>query len=58
MAKGLGLALPSKGVEDTNARDALVQLGIDHAQGYYFVEPMMAEAFGAILKSNSGLPAA
>jgi diguanylate cyclase (GGDEF)-like protein len=49
MAHALGLRVVAEGVETQAQRELLTQLGCDFAQGFYFSEPMAAEALTALL---------
>ena len=44
MARTLGLRVVAEGVETTQQRDLLVQMGCDELQGYLFAKPMSARA--------------
>jgi diguanylate cyclase (GGDEF)-like protein len=41
LAHGLGMGVIAEGVETTEQRDALTELGSDLCQGFYFAEPMV-----------------
>ena len=47
MARSLGLRTTAEGVEELGQAEALLALGCDFAQGYYFGRPEGAEAFQA-----------
>lgn len=47
LADTLGLTTTAEGVEDEQAADALVHLGCNQAQGYYFAKPMDRRSFEA-----------
>ena len=40
LSHALGLRVVAEGIEDVARAEALVRLGADHAQGYYFGQPM------------------
>jgi len=44
LAHSLGLRVVAEGVETVEQYTALVELGCDELQGFYFAEPMTAEA--------------
>ncbi len=44
MAHSLGLSVVAEGVETSAQRDALLRLGCDELQGYFFARPMPADA--------------
>jgi diguanylate cyclase (GGDEF)-like protein len=41
LAHGLGMTVVAEGVETDQQRNALVELGADQCQGYYFARPML-----------------
>jgi EAL domain-containing protein (putative c-di-GMP-specific phosphodiesterase class I) len=47
MARSLGLKTTAEGVEEAGQAEALLALGCDFAQGYFFGRPEPAPAFGA-----------
>lgn len=47
LARDLGLTVVAEGVETSQVRDVLVELGCEFAQGYHFARPMSAHAFDA-----------
>lgn len=49
LAHALGLATVAEGVEDAGQLAALASLGCDLAQGYWFSEPVPADALAALL---------
>ena len=53
MAHELGIKVVAEGVETAEQRDLLIAAGCDYGQGYLFARPMTAEAFEALLKSQS-----
>jgi EAL domain-containing protein (putative c-di-GMP-specific phosphodiesterase class I) len=52
LAHNLGLETVAEGVEDSPTREALVELGCDQAQGYYFGRPMSAHELGVMVKAS------
>ncbi|MDH5648459.1 MAG: bifunctional diguanylate cyclase/phosphodiesterase [Gammaproteobacteria bacterium] len=46
LAQNLGLRVTAEGVESQDVCDMLVQLGCNHAQGFYFGKPVDADALG------------
>ena len=49
LAQGLALDLVVEGVETEPERDALAQLGVEHAQGYLFSRPVERDAAAMLL---------
>jgi diguanylate cyclase (GGDEF)-like protein len=49
MAQSLRLQVHAEGIEDANARDALLILGCDLGQGYYFARPQSAVEFERLM---------
>ncbi len=49
MAQSLRLQVHAEGIEDVNARDALLILGCDLGQGYYFARPQSAADFERLM---------
>lgn len=45
----LGYRVVAEGVEEADARDRLIAMGCDEAQGYFYARPMAADAFRAWL---------
>jgi diguanylate cyclase (GGDEF)-like protein/PAS domain S-box-containing protein len=45
LARALGMRVIAEGVETQSQADFLRRLGCDHAQGYYFAQPLTAEQF-------------
>jgi diguanylate cyclase (GGDEF)-like protein/PAS domain S-box-containing protein len=59
LARNLGLQVVAEGVETAEICDALVELGCDSAQGYYWSRPLPADALTAWLEQRArGGPAA
>ena len=44
LAHALGLDVVAEGVESAEQRDILLKLGCDELQGFFFAEPMPADA--------------
>jgi len=62
LAHGLGLTVVAEGVETAEQYQALVQLGSDSCQGFYFAHPMSGGKIDALIErrvggSNQLLPA-
>lgn len=53
LGKKLGLRLVAEGIETEEMRDAVVELGVDHLQGYFFGEAMPAGEFETWLAEYS-----
>ena len=51
LAHSLGLGVVAEGVEDRATGDALLAMGCDHAQGFFFARPQPAEVIGRLLAS-------
>jgi EAL domain-containing protein (putative c-di-GMP-specific phosphodiesterase class I) len=49
MAQSLSLQVHAEGIEDANSRDALLILGCDLGQGYYFARPQSAADFEQLM---------
>ncbi|HJV05706.1 MAG TPA: EAL domain-containing protein [Chromobacteriaceae bacterium] len=49
MAHSLNLIAIAEGVEDSHARDFLLEHGCDEAQGYFYSRPLPADDFAALL---------
>jgi diguanylate cyclase len=45
LAHNLGLKVVAEGVEDSETMHALIELGCDEAQGYYFSKPLAPTEF-------------
>jgi EAL domain-containing protein (putative c-di-GMP-specific phosphodiesterase class I) len=52
IAHTLGLTVVAEGVEHTAQQDALVQLGVDEAQGYLHAQPMPAQSMASWLRQH------
>lgn len=50
MIHGMGLKIVSEGIETKEQMEAVVGLGIDFIQGYYFAKPMQEDAFLKLLR--------
>ena len=53
LASALNLGVTAEGVEDAIQRDALVELGCQQGQGYYFARPQLPQDLGQMLASSS-----
>ena len=51
----LGVITVAEGIEDYSQLQALIELGCDQGQGYYFSRPVTAEAFEELLASSTEL---
>ena len=49
MGHMLGLPIVAEGVETAEQRNALLQLGCDYGQGYFFYKPLPVEEFEALI---------
>jgi len=58
LGKDLGLEVVAEGVETVAQRDALENMGCRCFQGWLFAKPMPTDAFEALVRSRSVLPAA
>ncbi len=56
LAKGLGLRVTAEGVETREQYDALLEMGSDWAQGYFFHRPMPLGETMNIIESDFRLP--
>ena len=52
LAHVLDLTVTAEGVETQGQRDAVLAMGCDFAQGYYYAKPMQASALRAWLGSQ------
>jgi diguanylate cyclase (GGDEF)-like protein/PAS domain S-box-containing protein len=51
LAKSLDIAVIAEGIETVDQANLLTNLGCDEAQGYFFYEPMPADALERVLKA-------
>jgi diguanylate cyclase (GGDEF)-like protein/PAS domain S-box-containing protein len=58
MARSLGKRVLAEGVERASQHAALLDMGCDQIQGYYFARPLEADAVEALLRGRAILPAA
>lgn len=56
LAKTIGATVIAEGVETEEQRQALVELGCEIAQGYYFCLPLAEEDFEWLLQTRPSLP--
>ena len=56
LARNLGMSVVAEGVETSGQLDRLHELTCDHAQGYYFSEPVNAAAATALIVSGLSQP--
>jgi diguanylate cyclase (GGDEF)-like protein len=56
LAHVLGLSVTAEGVETQAQRDAVATIGCESAQGFYYAEPMSAEAIGVRLATAPTIP--
>lgn len=56
LAHDLGLRVTAEGVETAKQAAWLRGLGVDRAQGYYFVPPLTSAAVAALLAHGAQLP--
>ena len=54
MARALDLSVVAEGVETTEQRDFLLQLGARYAQGYYFARPLAPPEFERFVRERMG----
>lgn len=52
MARSLNLTTTAEGIEDLAARDALMELGCEQGQGYFFARPLPAAEFSVFMASS------
>ena len=53
LADALGMSTTAEGVESVQLAQTLGALGCSHGQGFYFAEPMTADAAFAYLRARS-----
>jgi diguanylate cyclase (GGDEF)-like protein len=53
LAHSLGMTVVSEGVETAAQKDALIRLGSDSCQGFYFARPMPATSFDALIQHHA-----
>ncbi len=53
LAKNLSLEIIAEGVETTEQRDMLIQMGCNNMQGYLYSRPISASALAALLRPSS-----
>ena len=58
MARVIDALVVAEGVETQDERDALLDMGCELGQGYYFSKPLTQEAFRSLLASENRLPLA
>jgi len=56
LAHGLGLTVSAEGVETLTQRDEVCELGCDSAQGFFYAQPMPAEAIAAMIGERTNPP--
>ena len=52
MAHKLGMRVIAEGIETTEQRDLLLQIGCDYGQGYLYSKPVPAQEFTGLLEGN------
>jgi EAL domain-containing protein (putative c-di-GMP-specific phosphodiesterase class I) len=52
LGHGLGLAVVAEGIEEWETRDALLDLGCDHGQGFLLGRPMTPEDADAVVEMS------
>jgi EAL domain-containing protein (putative c-di-GMP-specific phosphodiesterase class I) len=57
MAHTLDMRVISEGIGDADAAELLRHAGCDFGQGFFFHQPMPAEAFEALLRARAAPPA-
>lgn len=55
MMKSLGIEMIAEGVETKEQVDALIKLGVNYLQGYYFSRPIPSEDFNKFIMDNNKL---
>jgi EAL domain-containing protein (putative c-di-GMP-specific phosphodiesterase class I) len=53
MGRDIGVRVIAEGVESSDQRDYLVEVGCDYGQGFIFSEALDTEKFESFLKTNS-----
>lgn len=53
MAHKLGIKVVAEGIEDSETRNALITLGCDVGQGYYFAKPLNVTSMNKWLQANN-----
>lgn len=56
LAQALDAEIIAEGIESAAVRDELIDMGIDHGQGFYYSWPLEAEDFRWLLERGSRLP--
>jgi EAL domain-containing protein (putative c-di-GMP-specific phosphodiesterase class I) len=58
LAHGLGMNVVAEGVETDQQRNALIELGADQCQGFYFAKPMLAPLVEPLfnIRADGGRP--
>ncbi len=56
LAHSLEMSVVSEGVETVAQKDALIKLGSDSCQGFYFARPMLATSFDTLIQDHADRP--
>ena len=53
MAHSIGIEIVAEGIETKEHMDAMVELGVDYIQGYYFARPLDEHQFLSFIQTNN-----